>query len=60
MKSLIFATVVLCLLSTGCAGRRTTIEVYADGAAYERSAFYEAGGSARIAYRMTVEPVLHE
>lgn len=59
MKSLIFVSVtVACLFSAGCANRKTTITVYAEGNAYERSALYEAGGSARIAYRMDVEPAL--
>lgn len=59
MKGMIFAAIVVSLLvAGGCArDRHTVITVYAEADAYERSPFHESGASARIAYRMDVEPV---
>lgn len=55
MKGLFFAS-IMCLLSAGCANRRTTITVYAEGAAHEHSCLYEGEASGRIAYRIQTDP----
>lgn len=56
LTRLIFATGICLLLGAGCANRRTTISVYAEGCAHERSCLYEGGASGRIAYRIRSEP----
>ena len=55
MLRLFFASII-CLLAAGCANRRTTVTVFAEGSAHERSCLYEGGVSGRIAYRIQTEP----
>lgn len=55
----IFVTTLMCLTLTalGCAhNRRTVISVHAEASANETAPFYQAHGSARIAYRLESGP----
>jgi len=57
-KYLIFVTIVVPLItSVGCANNRhTVLSVTAEASAFEQAPFYQAGGTARISYRLESMP----